>query len=93
MQEVQKEKVKKYRHQWSKDDLRILFCVCKLHHNNEDCKKLLAGLFPKCSSGALSIAVCIRYAQLNGTNNSWFASNVPKKWREVWCENDYYRVV
>ena len=89
----QEEKVKKYRHTWCKDDLRILFRVCKLYDDDNKCKQVLAGLFPKCSNGAIHIAVCIRYAQLNGTNKSWFASNVPKKWKDVWCENDYYRVV
>jgi hypothetical protein len=83
----------KYKHNWTKDDLRILFMICKLQHDDKVCKHELATLFPKCSLGALHIAVCIRYAELNGTNRSWFASNVPKKWREVWNENNYYRDV
>lgn len=85
--------VQKYRHNWTKDDLRLLFMICKLYNDDKVCKQELEVLFPKCSVGALHIAVCIRYAELNGTNNSWFASNVPKKWREVWNENNYYRDV
>ena len=85
-------KINKYKHTWSKDDLRRLFSVCKICKDDKECEKeLIECHFPKCSPGSIHVAVTIRYAELNGTNTTWFASNVPKKWKEVWDERDYYR--
>jgi len=82
-----------YKHTWTKDDLRLLFSICKMAPNDDVCKKeLLEVHFPQCTPGAIHIAVSIRYAELNGHNSSWFASNIPKKWREVWAERDWHRI-
>ncbi len=84
---------KNTKHTWSNDDLRLLFSICKMAPNDEVCiKELIDVHFPLRSPGSIHVAVSIRYATLNGTKNGGFATNIPKKWKNVWAERNWHRI-
>jgi len=76
---------------WSKEEIRMLFSLCKFYKDDDKAIEELKKVLLHRSEGSLKIAVTIRYNELNGTNTIWFASNIPKKFREVWLERDWKR--
>jgi len=46
------------RHQWTKDDIRVVFATCKANNNREDRLSILQSYFLDYSIGLLNFKLC-----------------------------------
>ena len=84
------------RHQWTKDDIRIIFATCKANTNKEDRLHILQIYFPNCSIGSLKFQI-MRYQKRNDNTLRWipeegifegYGAN-GRLHDEVWNERDW----
>lgn len=58
------------RHQWTKDDIRVVFATCKATTVKKDRIRILQSYFPDCSVGAINFQI-IRYQKRNDGTLRW----------------------
>jgi hypothetical protein len=84
------------RHQWTKEDIRIVFATCRANTNKKDRLRILQSDFPDCSIGALNFQI-MRYQKRNDNTLRWipeqnifegFGSN-GRLHDEVWNERNW----
>ena len=84
------------RHQWTKDDIRLVFATCKANNSKKDRLRILQSYFQDCSIGALNFQI-LRYQKRNDNVLRWqpeqgiyegFGAN-GKLHDEVWNERDW----
>ena len=84
------------RHQWTKDDIRVVFATCKANSSKEDRIKILKSYFSDCSLGAIKFQI-MRYQKRNDNTLQWipeqgifegYGAN-GRLHDEVWGERDW----
>jgi hypothetical protein len=84
------------RHQWTKNDIRLVFATCKANTNKKERLRILQSLFIDCSIGALNFQI-MRYQKRNDNTLRWipdqnifegYGSN-GRLHDEVWNERDW----
>jgi hypothetical protein len=58
------------KHQWSKDDIRVVFATCKANADTKDRVRILQSYFQDCSIGALKFQI-MRYQKRNDDTLKW----------------------
>jgi hypothetical protein len=58
------------RHNWTKEDIRIVFTTCKTYADKENRLQILKIYFPDCSIGALNFQI-MRYQKRNDDTLRW----------------------
>ncbi len=84
------------RHQWTKDDIRLVFSTCKANTNKQERLRILKSLFTDCTMGALNFQI-IRYQKRNDNTLRWIPEqNIFEGYGangrlhdEVWNERDW----
>jgi hypothetical protein len=78
--------VHNYRHNWSTQDFKILFSVCRLSQTDETRVSELLRLFPKNAPNGLRMMI-EKYEYLNGnTETRQFFRGPSKKMKTAWQE-------